>query len=676
MRGVVAAACLLALAQGQQPPSFRSGVSLVTVDVTVVDANGQPVPGLGAADFEVRLNNRVQPIRDVTYVQVAASMAGAVGPSFDAAPIAPAPAATGAAAKTATAPRVFVVLVDDLSYSPLAGKELLGAAQRFVSSLPAADLVGLTTSTGTVVVNPTADRAPVLAALPKIVGTFLDPRFESSGPASQGKGSPSPDQQVGLAQALDIDRGDMSVLKQAIANECFGGNIQVFSTQSIEQVLAANSCARQVQLSATRSAATMKAIVRGQAQTLEAVIRAMRGSTGIRHLVVLTDGIALSQDTQAMLPVARAAAEAGVQLSVIMATPDNTNLADPGRRAGSTGSGQAQVDLGAPQRRREDNVMLLNGARTTSDMAGGEFYQVTGAPDRFFERIRTVSSAIYRLAVEVPPDTPPGKDFTLAARVLKRQGVTARANRHAVTALPASSTAAPPAASAPPRAIVPPAEQMRRAIISGRALGGIPLSVERAVRRAQDPAQVAIDVVIRIAAGTKAPVATTFALVDPAGAIKTSDKTFDAPEPDGSYRLAFTVPVAPGAYKLRFAASDATGAVGALESAVDATLVQMGPLAASGLTIEDLPGDRRRILAAIVLYPPAAAPPADVLVKMAIVSGADPVVERVIVPDAIDGALRAEAEFLLDTLPPGSYTVRATVVSGSTILGSVSRTLR
>jgi VWFA-related protein len=660
-------ACLVALAQAQapQPPPFRSGVSLVTVDVTVLDADGRPVPGLTAADFEVRLNNRVQSIRAVEYLQVAETMAGAVGPSFDAAPLsAPAKGAS-------TVPRVFLLLVDDLSFSPLAGKDLFAAARRFVSALTATDFVGVATTTGTVVVNPTADRAPILAALPKIAGAFQDPRVASSGPA-EGKNA-SPDQQVGLAQALDIDRGDSSVLKQAIVNECLGGDTRVFNAQSVEQLLATNTCARQVQLSAMRTAAQMKMTVQRQAQAYESVIRAMRAAAGIRHLVILTDGVALSQDITTMTPVARAAAEAGVQLSVLMTTPD-TNMNDVGRRPPPPGSAQPQLDTGAPQRRREDNQLFLNGARTTADMAGGEFYQITGAPDRFFERVRTAASAIYRIAVEAPADTQPGKDFTLATRVLKRQDVTARANRHAVAAVPAAAATAP-APSATPRALVPPAEQMRRAIASGQALTGVDVSLERSVRRAANPAQVSIDVVIGVSAAAKAPLHTIFGLVDAGGAIRTSDRTIESPDPNGGYRLAFSVPVAPGAYKLRFAAADASGAVGAAESAVDATLTSMGPLQASGIAVEPLAGSRRGILAAIELYPPTGGAPADVIVKMALMSGTEPAVERVIVPEAIDGVLRAEAEFLLDALPPGSYAIRVTVVSGTAVLGTTTRPL-
>ena len=661
MRGLfVAAACCLALAQAP-PPAFRGGVSLVTVDVMVIDADGLPVPDLTAADFEVRLDDRAQPIRSVAYVQVAGTMAGAIGPSFDAAPLPPSPARTAT-----TAPRVFVVLVDDLSFAPLAGKDLLAGARRFISTLPSTDLAGLAATSGTVTVNPTTDRAPVLAALSTVTGVFQDPRAGSSGPA-EGR-SASPDRHVGLAEALDIDRGDAQVLRQAILDECFAGDARAMGTPSIEQVMAEHSCARQVQLSAMRTAAQVKAIVQRQAQAMERVVRAMRGASGIRHLVILTGGVALAQDVTPMAPVARIAAEAGVQLSVLMAAPD-VSVADGGRRPAPAGA-SPQIDTGAPQPRREDGRMLLDGARMTADMAGGEFYQVTGVPDRFFERVRTAASALYRLAVEVPPDTAPGKDFTLTARVL-RTGLTARANRHAVAALPSSTATA--AAAPPGPALVPPAEQMRRAIATGRALSGIDISIEPTVRRAADPAQVAIDVTIAIPATARAPIATTFGLVDASGAIRTSDKTLEAADA-GGYHLSFTVPVAPGAYTLRFAAADAAGAVGSAESAVDATLTKAGALHASGIALQPLPGSRRGVLAAIELYP-SGATPADVLVRMALVSGADAAVERVVVPEIADGILRAEAEFLLDTLPPGVYSVRATVLSGTTVLGTITRPL-
>jgi VWFA-related protein len=678
MRAAVTMVYLLALGQAAQVPPIKSGVALVTVDVTVVDADGRPVPDLTAADFEIRLNNRVQPIRGFGYLQVAdTSMAGAVGPSFDAAPAAPAAAKTGAG----TVPRVFVVLVDDLSFPPLEGKDLLSAAQRFITSLPATDVVGLATSSGTVVVNPTLDRAPVLAGLPKITGAFQDPRVGGSGP-DQGKLS-GPDEHVGIAQALSIDRGDSGALRQAVLTECLSGDNSRIGNQTIEELLSNNSCARTVQLDASRTAAYMKALVQRQAQAYVTVIRAMHEASGIRHLLLLTDGVTLAQDLSAMQPVARAAAEAGVQLSVMMSTPDIS--LEGGRRPlpalapTSSANDNRQNNGGTPQKRREDNALLLNGARTTADITGAAFYQVTGEPDRFFERVTRAASGIYRIAVDAPSDTAPGKDFALAVRVPKRSGMTVRANRHAVAVSPtATSAPAPPPPSAPAaaRALVPPDAQMRRAIASGRALTGLDVTLDSVVRRADDPAQVAIDVVVTIAAAAKPPLSTMFGLVDGSGAIRTSDKTLTEAT-DRGYRLEFSVSVAPGAYKLRFAAADASGAVGAIELPVDAALRTLGPLQASGIVLQPLPGPQRGILAAIDLYPPAGGAPPDLVVKLALLSpSGDVVLERVIVPDEVDAALHAEAEFALDHLPPGAYTVRATVLSGGTALGVLTRQIR
>src|SRR5687767_14711918 len=58
-----------------QTPTFRSGVELVTVDVTVVDRQGNPMRGLGAADFTVSVAGQPRRVVSAEFLDVAAAQA-------------------------------------------------------------------------------------------------------------------------------------------------------------------------------------------------------------------------------------------------------------------------------------------------------------------------------------------------------------------------------------------------------------------------------------------------------------------------------------------------------------------------------------------------------------------------------------------------------------------------
>jgi VWFA-related protein len=61
----------------QQPPTFRSGVALVQIDVTVLDKNRRPVTGLTAADFTVKEDGVDRPIAAFTAVDLSRDAATA-----------------------------------------------------------------------------------------------------------------------------------------------------------------------------------------------------------------------------------------------------------------------------------------------------------------------------------------------------------------------------------------------------------------------------------------------------------------------------------------------------------------------------------------------------------------------------------------------------------------------
>jgi VWFA-related protein len=53
----------------QEPPVFRTSSDLVTIDAVVTDADGQPVTDLTAADFEVTVSGKRQPLDQAVYIR-------------------------------------------------------------------------------------------------------------------------------------------------------------------------------------------------------------------------------------------------------------------------------------------------------------------------------------------------------------------------------------------------------------------------------------------------------------------------------------------------------------------------------------------------------------------------------------------------------------------------------
>src|SRR5437762_8564101 len=70
MRSVLVGVLALVAAQlpPTQPPTFRTGVDVVQVDVSVLDKDRRPVPGLREADFTILEDGKARPI--VAFVPV------------------------------------------------------------------------------------------------------------------------------------------------------------------------------------------------------------------------------------------------------------------------------------------------------------------------------------------------------------------------------------------------------------------------------------------------------------------------------------------------------------------------------------------------------------------------------------------------------------------------------
>ena len=128
-----------AAAQGQTDaaPTFRAGVDLVTVDVTVLDRNGRPLEDLKAEDFTIKIDGTSRRVVAAEFVKAGADATVKQGQ-------------TGSVAFDAgrTPVRKILIAVDQLAIPPGSLRPLLDAAGRFIDSLAPKDLVGLVTFPG------------------------------------------------------------------------------------------------------------------------------------------------------------------------------------------------------------------------------------------------------------------------------------------------------------------------------------------------------------------------------------------------------------------------------------------------------------------------------------------------------------------------------------------------
>lgn len=670
--GLCCAASAITLADQQAPqqapPTFRSGVTLVTVDVVVLDHDGKPVPGLTADDFQIKLNGKVQPVRALSYVQVAQEAAPMTVTDL------PPDEPVGRRVATNSTPvgeaRLFVLMVDDLSFTAGSGKSLFAAASRFVDRQPKGDYIGFTTTTGAGIVNPSLDRVFLKQALKKVVGDFMDPRRPVT------PSSPT----ISIQEALDIvDYNDQGVLRNVITRECFGGNANDTASMRTDVLISRNQCAGDAQSAARMIAATTHGTTGRQTAAVIAAINAMKPAKGLKQLVLMSQGIGVARNSMNDFePIARAAAEAGVQLSVLVDEGDDIDSGDGGRSVPSNdGEGATAPETGLTARRRDDRRMFRSSMQTLADASGGFFQSVISMPDIAFDRAAVAGSALYRLGVEPPSDAPEGRVLSVSTSV-RKSGVTVQSNRQAVIPGP------------PP--VVSSADLMKAAINEGQPLFNVPIRLAVAMRRAPSN-QVELDIGLDVPSTVAGPLAMAFGLVSEKGELRGGKTQLAVPADRSNYRFTFPFAVAPGKYQLRFGVTDATGSVGSIDVPVDAHLVTMGPLTASDvltwwtdkagkvqfLALDEVPAGVAALGAGLELYPqPGASFPENVKVTMSLIpSGKQAaVLERDATLLSNADMLRADAQMPLADVPIGSYTLRATVTVDGKAIGTAAAVIR
>jgi VWFA-related protein len=675
----------------EQPPPFRTGVELVTVDASVLDRQGRPLRGLRADDFVVSVAGQPRRVVSAEFVDwTAAAPPGPVDPD----------AARISSNEAARSGRVFVFVVDQNSLEPGSARQIASGASGLFSRLTSHDRSALM----------------VLPVGPSVELTWSHDRVRDAIQRVGGMMHNGADWEGGsLAEARDIASRNQFVLRRASERECggptFGGSGGGFGNAGGASGGAqgggegsgasggggaspgggatgsdggsaparggsgggspggagsgfgggSGECSRNVQMQAEMMWRSAQATSLTSVAALRGVLASLAQVGGDKVVVLISGGLPLDErDQMSLLSTVAADAAAARATLFTFFVPAATVTAS--RRAMSSSPAADEQMQGWP-------------LETLASLTGGASYRVHAGAEAAFNRLGGELAGYYRLGVERTPGDLDGKARPLKVQV-SRDTVTVRtratfdvrtyedrdwsARLNAALGSPAQST-------------------------------GIGLRLTSYVAADRDnPSRVRL-----VLAGEASRVANgdaSFQVVIRDGQGK---QVISEEQPLGTAteeRLPFSVNVAvsPGSYTVRMAVMDSAGHVGSVDHRADAWKVPLGPLAGFGPLLVRVPaaaGARPVVALDGVRTDDRLAVQMDLTGDAGLLSGTDVVFDvastldgpalvsapATLSPDTARGAALAEAVVDVRLLPPGAYVARAKVWSGGEPVGELRR---
>jgi VWFA-related protein len=677
-------------ASPQQPiPTFKTGVELVTVDVGVVDRQGQPMRGLTPADFSVTVAGQPRRVVSADYVDTtgrpkqASAEPGVISTN-----------------DTAGLGRLFVFVVDQGTLEPGNVRHVARAASRFFSNLTFVDRSALMLLPAGPNVNFTWAHDRVQNALTRVIGqspndstwefgslteardianrsllalrtvgqrecgrAISDPFGGSSGGApiattpTQGP-PPSGGSQGGGTQGGGGAGGGAGTGTQGSGGGGGSGGGSV--TPRSSGGLGGDSCTRDLQMRAEWAWRGALMTSQTSINSLRQLLAALERVRGDKTLILISGGWPLDDREQhtlmSTLASEAAAARATLYTLFVPATVGSANR----RMMSSTPA--------------NDTYLQSTPLDTVASMTGGSSYRAEVGAESVFERLSRELSGFYRLAVEKDAADADGKGRRMKVQVA-RPGVNVRArdifdvrtyeDRDWAARLSSALEAPIPATAVALRVTsyltADPDDPTRvKIVLSGEA-------------SRLDPGEATVQLLVRDLDGTK---------------LLAGEQPIGEPRGDG---LTFTanVPVAPGGYVLRVAVIDGAGRVGSVDHRIDARRLSLGPMTASGPVLLRLPAPGRgepRLAVDTVRQDERLAVQIDLDGEQTQIQNAEVEFEIANTADGPSlvhapatvarlraGSVVAQGVSDMRVLPPGSYVARAKVKSGSAALGEVHR---
>jgi VWFA-related protein len=618
-----------------QPPTFRTTVDLVPVDVSIIDRTGRPVTGLLAEDFVLTVDR--QP-RRVVSAQYVASVR-------DVEAVAEAP--THYTSNTASSGgRMIMLVVDQGNIGSGRGRVALESARKFVSSLSPADRVGLVTLPGAgPQIDFTANHALVETMLSRIVG--------------QESGYPSA-YRIGLMEAAEIYRGNQMILSEVINRECS-------ALRNVELEI----CRRQLASDALAVYSMGRERARASMDSLKRLIDRMSLTPSLKTLVYISEGLLLDRDLGDVSWLGPAASRAQVVLYVLqLETPlFDASTARPSPTA------------------TQDRALGEEGLGMIAGLTRGTVMRVVSTGEAAFDRLNRELAGYYILSFEPEPGDRDGKPHKIAVTTPNRSGITIRARREFVVGESRMRTAEDLLAETLRAPLLSSDIGLKLATYTLREPGSNKLrivfgtEIDRS-RNATDRISVA-----SVLLDAKGRLVASQVEKDVSTPIRAATRT--------QHHVGSLAADAPGLYTLKVAVVDSRGTRGSVEHTFRAQLATAGQIRVTDLLIgERGTGPAGRVLPAVAgefsadvlhgyveLYSDAEEALANTTVVMEVSTSEegrtlDSGEARLLPHDGAPGRRTAEAVVPIALLPPGDYIARAVISVDGRKAGQVSRPFR
>jgi VWFA-related protein len=371
------ACALAAMAALQSQPTFRTGVELIRIDVSVLDKEGKPVTGLQPEDFLVTIDGAARRVSFATFY----------GPDTEGPAGTPAatPPPNYATNKNAAPGRVVVFVVDLESMSPGYEKILLQTASTLIDRLGPRDAVGLLPIPGKGV-EITRDRARVREALKALRGFGLT-TFQKH--------------VISMREARAYEVRDRRVIDEVVEREC--AKFETVCPMELRDE------SRQLLFEARRRVLSVLTTL----STLNARLQPIHAP---KTLVVLSAGLPFEQESLSYFQdLQKRTAESGTSTHVVQLDQRETDASDR-RTAGARG---------LPARDLYEGLSMVAG------VTGGSMSAGVGRAVGVFDRIAAEMTHSWQLGVEATDRDSDGKTHQIQVTV-RREGLTVRARRELI----------------------------------------------------------------------------------------------------------------------------------------------------------------------------------------------------------------------------------------------------